>query len=230
MKAVLFDLDDTLYDYVPAHEKALEAVAIKSFSIISTSKEEFLELYSSARKHFMEELSSLPAYHSRTLYFQRIIEKKLGKPSAEKSIELYEEYWSVFLANIKPRVGLIELLSYLKEKKIKVGIATNMTTYAQLKKISALGISTYLDCIVTSNEVGAEKPRSPIFHIALHKLGTTASETLFVGDDPENDIKGAHKVGMKTVLIRTPKNSVNAHLVGADYVIKDLLEIKGILG
>ncbi|MFA6399455.1 MAG: HAD family hydrolase, partial [archaeon] len=175
------------------------------------------------------ELSSLPAYHSRTLYFQRIIEKKLGKPSAPETIELYEEYWKVFLANIKPRDGLIELLSYLKEKKIKVGIATNMTTYAQLKKIAALGISTYLDCIVTSNEVGAEKPRSPIFHIALHKLGCVASDTLFVGDDPENDVKGARKVGMKTVLIRTPKNNTNAHLVGADFVIKDLMEIKEII-
>jgi putative hydrolase of the HAD superfamily len=229
MKAVLFDLDDTLYDYVPAHELALEVVAKRSKEIISTSKEEFLELYSSARKHFMEELASLPAYHSRTLYFQRIIEKKLGKPSAEKTLELYNIYWETFLESIKPREGLIELLQYLKEKKIKVGIATNMTTYAQLKKIASLGISSYLDCIVTSNEVGSEKPKSPIFLVALHKIGCSASEALFVGDDPENDIKGARKVGMKTILIKTSKNSIDAHKVGADFVITNLLEIKNIL-
>ena len=67
----------------------------------------------------------------------------------------------------------------------------------QLKKIAHLGISDYIDFVITSEEVGAEKPSKRIFYAALDKLNCDPGEAVMIGDDLKKDISGAEKLGIK---------------------------------
>ena len=64
-----------------------------------------------------------------------------------------------------------------------------------------LGLTSYLDFVVNSQEVGANKPEPPIFLAALEKAGVEASEAVHVGDQYALDVLGARGVGISPVLI-----------------------------
>jgi putative hydrolase of the HAD superfamily len=84
----------------------------------------------------------------------------------------------------------------------KLGLISNFTyapvIYAGLRKV---GISGFFDVILVSDAVGWRKPHKKIFEESLKKLGVKAEETVHVGDSPEEDIKGAKQLGMKTVFV-----------------------------
>lgn len=86
--------------------------------------------------------------------------------------------------------------------KYKLGLVSNFTyapvIYASLRK---LGISQFFNSILVSDDVGWRKPNIKIFEEALKRVGALAKETVYVGDNPEEDIKGAKMAGMKTVFI-----------------------------
>jgi putative hydrolase of the HAD superfamily len=64
-----------------------------------------------------------------------------------------------------------------------------------------VGLESYLDVIVTAEDVGADKPDPPIFLAALERAGVDASEAVYIGDQYETDIVGARGVGIKPILI-----------------------------
>ena len=87
-------------------------------------------------------------------------------------------------------------------KEYKLGLISNFTyapvIYVGIRK---LGINHFFNAILVSEEVGWRKPNTKIFKETLRRLGATAKETVYVGDSPLEDIKGAKAVGMKTVFI-----------------------------
>ena len=64
-----------------------------------------------------------------------------------------------------------------------------------------LGLEPYLDFVVTSEEVGSDKPEPPIFQAALERAGVNASEAVHVGDQYKIDVEGARGVGISPILI-----------------------------
>jgi len=84
----------------------------------------------------------------------------------------------------------------------KLGLVSNFTyapvIYAGLRN---LGIGHYFNVVLVSEEVGWRKPHIKIFEETLRRLRATAEETVYVGDSPLEDMKGAKAVGMKTVFV-----------------------------
>jgi putative hydrolase of the HAD superfamily len=78
--------------------------------------------------------------------------------------------------------------------------------YASLRK---LGINHYFDTVLVSHENGWRKPHTQIFQDALRKLRVTAEETVFIGDNPIEDIKGAQEAGIKTVFVPSQFYTLN---------------------
>ena len=74
-----------------------------------------------------------------------------------------------------------------------------MTAYVQYKKLSALGLYSYIDFIVTSEEAGAEKPDSHLFDICVEKAGFSANKCAFIGDSLKKDVEGSAKCGLKGI-------------------------------
>ncbi len=230
IKAVLFDFDDTLYEYEKtnlAGERAVYEI-LKDKNI---SFEEFKEKYYECKVEIHRELAGTASSHNRVLYFHRFIEKTHRDVKPSLILDMYDAYWNAFLENMVLHNRVIEVLKELKKKRIKIGIVTNLTTHIQLRKLKKLGLEDYVDILVTSEEVGAEKPRAIMFLKALNKLDLKPKEALMVGDSLINDIEGGNSVGLKTVLI--DKKGLDLSDINdyrkPDYVIKDIKELLNII-
>ena len=73
-QAVIFDTDNTLYSYTPAHEAAIKSVIEKAVSIFGVSKTEFMHAFEVSRSDVKKRLGNTASSHSRLLYFQKTIE------------------------------------------------------------------------------------------------------------------------------------------------------------
>jgi REG-2-like HAD superfamily hydrolase len=95
---------------------------------------------------------------------------------------------------------VLPTLKKLKKRGLIVGLITSLTKDMNLI-CGDLGLTPYLDFVVTSKEVGSDKPEPPIFLAALERAGVSASEAVYIGDQYETDVVGARGVGIKPVLI-----------------------------
>ncbi len=230
-KAILFDLDNTLYNYDLVHEKALKEVHRILNRRLNIGLKEFLRLYGISKTEIHRELSGTASSHNRILYFQRMIEKTEKTVEPGIILKMYNAYWDSLLKNMRLYKGVLSLFKELKRRNIKIGIVSNLTTHIQLRKLHKLGLSEYIDILVTSEEAGREKPHPSMFLFALNKLRVLPSEVLAVGDDPKTDIEGANAVGIDTVLL---VKNVQAKLPKEDYrkpdfIIKDISELSDVL-
>ncbi len=227
-KAVLFDLDNTLYEYEPVHKKALKDVYEVLSKEIKITYSRFLKLYKLSNSEIKRELAGTASAHNRILYFQRLIEKTHNTIDTDIILKLYNTYWDNFLKNIKIKEDVIPTLKKLRKLRIKTAIVSDLTTNIQLRKLSKLKITLYIDVLVTSEEAGSEKPHSIMFLSALNKLNILPKDAIMVGDNTFTDIEGANSVGLDTVLI-TNKKSTKYHYSQdyekPNYTIRKISEI-----
>lgn len=232
-KAILFDLDDTLYDYEPVHKKALsEVYKIFNKKIMKLSKEKFTKLFNLSKTEIHQELSGTASSHNRVLYFQRLVEKTHNTVDPRIILQLYNCYWDIFLKNMKLRKGVLETLRKLKKQDLKIAIVSDLTTQIQLRKIHKLKITPYIDYLVTSEEAGSEKPHLIMFLLTLKKLNLLPQEAIFVGDSKSKDISGANAAGMDTCWItgerKVPKKDKDDYSI-PNFYIKEISEVLNIL-
>ncbi|MFW5719899.1 MAG: HAD family hydrolase [Candidatus Dojkabacteria bacterium] len=203
-KGVIFDLDDTLYDYQSANKYALK----QTYKVIQKHAEvdsfhHFVQLFKDSKREITRELAGTAASHNRVLYFQRLIEKTHCAVRPATILKLYNTYWDTLLGHAQLFPGSVELLRFLASKNIPITIVTDHTAHVQLRKIESLGIAEYINYLVTSEEAGFDKPHPYIFLLALHKMGMLPVEVMMIGDSLERDVVGANAVGIDTVHVDT---------------------------
>ena len=209
-KAVIFDLDDTLYDYQSAHKAATERLRAFACVRLGVAKEEFDRAFSLARAETQSLLDGTGASHNRMVYCQKTLEN-LGRSPVDGALEMYDCYWNSMLSGMRLRDGVVSLLECLRADGVKTAVCTDLTAHIQHRKIRQLGLAPYIDVLVTSEEAGAEKPDGRIYELTLRKLrkldGTiTAGDCLFVGDDEVKDVDGPRLFGMEAVMFTDVKN------------------------
>ena len=197
IKGILFDLDDTLYDYNALNRNAVSALTAYSCEKLQVSKETFEKAFSHGRQETKKGIDTLAAAHNRMIYMQKTLEYLQINPFAY-ALEMYDVYWNYMLENMCLFKGAEELLCYLKNKGVQLAICTDLTTHIQHRKVRKLGLDQYINVIVTSEEVGVEKPNIKMFLTVLDKLKMSPDEVLYVGDSYERDMVGAKKCGMRT--------------------------------
>lgn len=139
--------------------------------------------------------------------------------------------WEVELQKV-PYVD--EVLNELK-KRYKLGIITNTVTSGEEQVRIALrriGLERYFDVIVTSVDVGYEKPDERIFFTALRKLSVKPNEAVMVGNRISKDILGANKLGMKSILYKWNKryaDRITSPLEEPAYIISSIKQVIPIL-
>lgn len=196
VKAVLFDLDDTLYSRVDAARGVFHGM-FKT------------HLYKSADDSFIEEAVSYMMKHIKpnSMVHEDTFEALLKKYPSEipynrkNCLDYYYEHISEFA---KPDKEAFEIIKRLRSMGIKTAVVTNITPDrldSQKAKIKALGLEKIMDLIVMSGEIGIHKPDKRIYEYAADALGVLPSECVFVGDDPNSDIKGAVGADMEAVWI-----------------------------
>jgi putative hydrolase of the HAD superfamily len=207
IKAIFFDWFNTLAHYEPPHYE-LHRRACEHFDI-EVSPEQMMKGVLLADRYFFEENTLSP------------VEKR----SPEEKAEVYIRYEEIALteAGIKvpkellPKVmrkasqlfkgmtftlfdDVLPTLKTLKERNFILGIITNLTRDMN-PVCRELGLEPYLDFVVTSGQVGADKPEPGIFLAALEKAGVNASQAIHVGDQYKLDVIGARGVGINPILI-----------------------------
>ena len=152
-KTVIFDIDNTLYDFARANRFGMEAVRDYCRRSFGLEEPHFREYYRKAWRMAGERVGSdTAAIHNRMLRFQCMMEL-LGKPLFPHVKTLACTYWDTVLEQMKPYPGIAELFRTLHEDQIRIGIGTDMTAYIQYRKLEELGVAPYVDLVVTSEEV-----------------------------------------------------------------------------
>jgi len=216
IRAVLFDLDGTLFDRPTSVRRCIEAQYNGFPQILGEVPEEryvsrFLEL---------EEHGYVP---KEVVYLQ--LANELSLPSGSSDV-LYTDFYARYH---RYAIGFPELhstLQRLSAQSLSLAIITNGGEAHQRATIRALGIEPYFDVILISEAVGIRKPDPRIFALACERLRVELSEAVFVGDHPSVDIQGARSSGMRSVWRRARHWGECA---GADAVIEDLSALPSVL-
>ncbi len=197
VKAVLFDIDNTLYNYDAAHRQAWYALTAYARTELSLPDARFEALHREAYRTLAVRCGGGSAVHNRLIRYQILLEGA-GLP-IRHAPEMAELYWSTLLDAAEAFPGTAEGLSLLRAAGYTVGVGTNMTADRQFEKLERLGLIDLVDFMVTSEEVGAEKPDRRLFDCCAEKAGCESAECVFVGDDPKSDVLGALRAGMHPV-------------------------------
>ena len=202
IRAVLFDLDGTLYD--------------RDASILQMVDEQFEafreELRHVDRSRFIERFLALDAHgHSTTRGVYGLLGSGLGlDPALTARLERY------FSANYYRHCHLPpdtrRTLDVLRARGKKLVMITNGPIEWQSGKIDAMGLAESFDTILISEAEGIQKPDARIFARGVARCGAVASESMFVGDHPNADIAGAEAAGLLPVWKRTRYWTVPEHV------------------
>ena len=204
IKGVIFDLDNTIYNYDMCHEYAMKKLGGYACQKYKLNLEQFAKAFAEAKHYVKKRLGNTGASHNRMLYMQRFLEI-IGEKPAVEAIALYNLYWNAMFENMRTFDYVIPFMEQLKKSKIMIGILTDLTAHIQHKKLAHMGLSEYVDIMVTSEEAGREKPSEAGFELIIKKSGVLPWELLMIGDSYEKDIKGAENVGMNAMLFEMDK-------------------------
>lgn len=199
IKCVIFDIDNTLFDYDRNHLIGMKALADYCQKHFQLSEEAMLSYYEKAQKTMEKRIGTdTAAIHNRLLRFQCMLEL-LSQPLFPHAVRMYHAYWDTFVAHAEPEPGIITFLENLKKHNIKIGIGTDMTAHIQYRKLERLQLFPYIDFIVTSEEAGIEKPNPHFFSLCVEKSTFSVDECAFIGDNIKKDVLGSRACGLKGI-------------------------------
>lgn len=201
INAVIFDLDNTIYDYDICHDVAMGKLKLFACEKYSIEESVFEDNFACAKTNVKNRLGSIGASHNRMLYMQGFLEN-IGRKPTNGALELYEVYWNSMLDTMELFPYVKPLMDELQNKGISIAMLTDLTAHIQHRKIQKLGLIDYIDCIVTSEEAGQEKPSKIAFMCILDKLALPAVKTLMIGDSQKKDIDGAIALGINAMLYK----------------------------
>lgn len=235
IKAIFFDLDNTLCD----SDTAWDIATGETFQLLHKYKPEVSEkvitkAWTTVHQKLFQQLNAGKGSMAelRDSRFQHLF-KELGLPQGTITEELNDFLSSRYLTSLR----LYEDVSVLEAlHTYHVGIVTNGAhdnhTDSQFSKVQRLGLSKRIQSLTISDEVGVRKPNTKVFTVACERAGVSPKEVLFVGDSIKNDIVGANRVGMTSVLIdrksdgRIPETRDER----PDYVVSNLHDVLSCFG
>ena len=224
IRNVLFDLDDTLFDFHKAEKIALTKTLVH-FGIDPT--EETLALYSTINAaHWKRlELGEISREEVKVGRYRELF-KTIGVECDPVKATAYYESMLAIGHYFMP--GAPELLGELYGK-YRLYIVSNGTAKVQEGRIGSSGIAKYMEGIFISQLLGANKPDKQFFDICFAEIPDfSLSETVIIGDSLSSDIKGGINAGITTVWFN-PKGIENDSDIKPDYTIKELSEVPGLL-
>jgi len=205
IKAVFFDLYNTLVTYDPPREE-IEARILKDFGV-EVSPEALLRPITTADDFIFKEHARLPIRkrskeETTALYIQYhgMVLKEAGIEASREVIAGILGKWMNFDLKMVLFDDVIPALTNLKERGLVLGLISNVDRDIA-PFYQGLGLSAWLQVMITSQEVGFNKPHPEIFQAALKQAGVKPAEAIYVGDQYQIDVVGANKAGMRGILL-----------------------------
>ena len=205
LKAVFFDVDDTLYSTTAfaagARRRAMEAMTALGGLRVTAD-----DLLAELKEVIAEFGPNYDAHYDRLL--RRFSEEDLGGHSRSVLVAAgVAAYEDTKVREFTAFPGVLEGLRALRERTpLVLGVITEGLEVKQSEKILRLGVYPFLDrrAIFISDVIGISKPNPKLWQRACAVTGVDPREALYAGDNPVNDIVPAKSVGMRTVRMRSP--------------------------
>jgi len=217
IKAVIFDLDNTLVDFFYMKNQAINS-AIKGMigSGLKIShneaKKEIFEIYEKQGYEYQEVLNQfiISVYGSINykILAAGIVSYRIAK---EKALLTY------------PNVG--KTLIKISKMGLSLGLITDAPSREAWTRLYSVGLHNIFDRVVTSDDTNQFKPSAAPFNLILKHFEISANESIMVGDWPERDLEGAKNVGMRTAFAKYGASSDTNGYKTADITLDDISEI-----
>lgn len=222
IKAIVFDLDDTLISEKEYIKSGFKQVANK---IAKENNLDEKSIYELIMDTFDEDSKNV---------FNRVLDK-LGIQYEIEYIKELINYYRNHMPNIKLYNDAKYILDTLKNKGIKLGMITDGYKITQRNKLEVLNISDYFEYIVVTDELGREfwKPHQKPYEIIKQNLNVEYENMVYVGDNISKDFITPNKLGMNTILINREEGIYSGVQMGDEYLaklkVKSLLDLEEIL-
>ena len=228
LRTILFDVDDTLFSTTEfalrARTNAVRAMVAAGLSFpedaVARELDEVIAEFSSNYDHHFDKL------------IQRL--SPGGLPGTNPALVVAAgvvAYHDTKFRELEPYDDVRPLLTSLSEAGIQTGVVTHGWTTKQAEKLVRLGLMEAFDpcAVFISDQIGISKPNPKLYGRVLEDLGRTASEVMYVGDNPAHDIAPPQSLGMVAVWAkRGAKKGLTAGIV-PDHVVEDFEELRAIL-
>lgn len=228
VRAVLFDVDDTLFDRKLAQNIALEQIVAQFPRLFQTLETEriaaaFTESDRITTRDFEAGAPSDGLRDARSRQFLRLLD--IQEDYAEAITAIYVRECPKVNAPVPGAITVVEGLS----RRFKVGVVSNGLPDIQYQKLETIGLRHLFSCIILSEEIGIRKPDPRIFSHAASRLNVSPQECLNVGDSYANDVVGAKNAGMMTCWFNRSSVPLDNEKAPADFMVSNLEELGDIL-
>lgn len=206
--AILFDIDDTLYDQVVPFEKALKKIFP---GLTGVSSEDLFQRRSyhgeiSFRKVLNQEMTQEEMYRYR-------VQKPLaefGVTVSDEEAMAFQEAYEQSQRELELSETMEQLLNRCQESGVLLGIITNGPAKHQRHKADILGMNRWIpaEYTIVSGEVGIVKPDLRIFRLAEERMNLSGHEIWYVGDSFPNDMLGARTAGWRTIWLNRRRKAL----------------------
>ena len=216
IKGVIFDLDNTLLDFMKMKEFAVKA-AIKGMieaGLLIDEESAYNEIISIYEKFGWENQK----------VFDVFIEKQIGRVEYKYLAAGIVAYRRAREANLMAYPNVNKTLMALAKLGIKLGVVSDAPSREAWMRIYYLNLYHFFDIVITFDDTGKRKPSKKPFKMSLDALALKPEEAIMIGDWPERDVVGAKKIGMKTAFARYGDTfgTINS---GADWDLDNIYQL-----
>ncbi len=220
IKAVVFDLDNTLVDFMKMKRRSIEeAIPAMIDAGLSITREEANKVIDNI-------------YKEKGIEYQQVFDMFLQRVNNTIDYKILSAgivaYRKAREAALIPYPHVYSTLNKLLKMGIAMGILSDAPAKEAWLRLAYLNFHHIVDAVVTFEDTGERKPNPAPFLMVLKKLEVKPEEALMVGDWAERDIDGAKNVGMKTVFAKYG-DTFNTEKHNADYELNDINELIDII-
>jgi putative hydrolase of the HAD superfamily len=217
IRAVIFDMDNTLFDFVEA--KLIACSAVIDYLKVPIEPVVLLKYFLRPVHGFESHENIRDFLHDNHCYSDTVF---------NRCCTIYDEEK---VAAITPYPHVSETLSVLRNRGLKLAVVTDAHNGNALKRLRKAELEGFFDAVITMDMHGKAKPSPEPFLLAMNKLGVKASETILVGDSIRRDIMPAKALGILAVhAVYGDRNFHEGERDDADYVIHGIQEVIGVVG
>jgi putative hydrolase of the HAD superfamily len=215
IKSILFDMDNTLFDFIEAKHAACEAIV--EYLGLKDSRELF--------KYFLRGVYNFEAWENIRDYMN-----DRGVYSEHAYLDCCDLYERKKLETIDPYPNVVETLYQLKKMGFSLGVVTDAHIGHARSRLMKARLLDLFDVLVTADMTGTKKPSPEIFFKTLDKLQIDPHQALFIGDSLRRDIEPARKIGMVTAYAAYGDRNIREEMsCQADYCLNDISDVLELL-
>ncbi|MDP6396170.1 MAG: TIGR02253 family HAD-type hydrolase [Candidatus Marinimicrobia bacterium] len=220
IKAVIFDLDNTLLDFISMKESAVT-------SAVHAMIEAGLDIDEENSYERILELYQETGWENQQI-FDIFLKEKTGEVNNKYLAAAIVSYRRAREATLRLYPDVQRTLIILAKKGIKLAVVSDAPSREAWMRIYYLNLHHVFDLVLTFDDIGERKPSPKGFELALSKLAVQPEEALMVGDWPERDVAGASKLGIKTIYAKYG-DTFGTVESGADWDVENIYEVVGII-